>query len=134
MRFLKWPLQISERKNILAIGDLVLVNGAVLFALWVWTLRAPRLSFSLQFILSQIHWFLILTALWLLSASLNDFYDLRLAADLRSVWLVLFRITVLVFLIYVAVYFVSPRHSLPRGIVLYYCAATFGLVGIWRIV
>jgi lipopolysaccharide/colanic/teichoic acid biosynthesis glycosyltransferase len=110
----------------------VLVNGAVLFALRVWTLRDPRLSFSLEFILSQAHWFLILTALWLLSASLNDFYNLRLAANLRSTWLVLFRITTLVFLIYVAVYFVSPRHSLPRGVVLYHCAATLGLVGIWR--
>jgi exopolysaccharide biosynthesis polyprenyl glycosylphosphotransferase len=132
MRFLKWPLQISERKTLLTSGDLVLVNGAVLFALWIWTLRDPRLSFSLPFILSQTHWFLILTALWLLSASLNDFYNLRLAADLRSVWLILLRITTLVFLIYVAVYFLSPRQSLPRGIVLYHCAATFGLVGIWR--
>ncbi len=132
MRFLKWPLQISERKTLLSSGDLVLVNGAVLFALRVWTLRDPRLSFSLKFILSQAHWFLILTALWLLSASLNDFYNLRLAANLRSTWLVLFRITTLVFLIYVAVYFVSPRHSLPRGVVLYHCAATLGLVGIWR--
>ena len=132
MRSLKWPLQISERKTLLAIGDSVLVIGAVLLALWVWTLRDPFRSFSWGFVLSQAHWFLILTALWLLSASLNDFYDLRLAACLRSVWLALFRITALVFLIYVAVYFPSPPQSLPRGIVLYHCAATFGLVGIWR--
>ena len=132
MRFLKWPLQISERRNLLAIGDLLLVNGAVVFALWIWTLRDPRLSFSLPFILSQIHWFLILTPLWLLSASLNDFYNLKLAADLRSVWLVLLRITGLVFLIYVAAYFVSPRQSLPRGVVLYHCAATFVSVSAWR--
>ena len=132
MRFLKWPMQISERKNILVIGDLLLVNGAIPFALWIWTLRDPRLSFSPEFILSQTHWFPILTLLWLLSASLGDFYDLRLAANLRSVWLVLFRITALVFLIYVATYFLLPRQSLPRGIVLYHSAATFGLVGVWR--
>ena len=129
---LKRPLRISERKTLLAIGDFVLVNGAVLLALWIWTLRDPHRSFSWRFILSQAHWFLILTALWFLSASLNDFYNLRLAAGLRSVWLALFRITVLVFLIYVALYFLSPPQSLPRGIVLYHCVATFGLVGIWR--
>ena len=132
MRLLKWPLQISERKNLLAIGDMVLVNGAVLLAMRIWTLRDPRLSFSLEFILSQAHWFIILTALWLLSASLNDFYNLRLSANLRSAWLVLFKITALVFLIYVAIYFLSPRQLLPRGIVLYHSAATLVLVGIWR--
>jgi exopolysaccharide biosynthesis polyprenyl glycosylphosphotransferase len=132
VRQMKLPLQLSERKALLIFIDLAMVTLAVLFDLWVWTLRDPRLSFSLEFILSQTHWFLILTALWLLSASLNDFYNLRLATDLRSMWLALLRITTLVFLIYVAVYFLSPRQSLPRGIVLYHCAATFGLVGIWR--
>ena len=129
---MKLPLQLAERRVLLIVVDLAMAALAVLFALWIWTLRDPRLSFSLPFILSQIHWFLILTALWLLSASLNDFYNLRLAADLRSVWLVLLRITGLVFLIYVAAYFVSPRQSLPRGVVLYHCAATFGSVGAWR--
>ena len=132
MRFVKWPLQISERKALLAIGDFVLVNGAVLLALWAWTLRDPFRSFSWEFVLSQAHWFLILSSLWFLSASLNDFYSLRLAACLRSVWLALFRITAFVFLIYVAVYFLSAPQSLPRGIVLYHCAASFGLVGTWR--
>lgn len=131
---MKLPLQLSERKSLLVFIDLAMVTLAVLFALWVWTLRDPRLSFSLKFILSQTHWFLILTVLWLLSASLHDFYNLRLAADLRLVWLTLFRIMALVFLIYVGIYFLSPPRLLPRGIVLYHCAATFGLVGIWRTV
>jgi exopolysaccharide biosynthesis polyprenyl glycosylphosphotransferase len=129
---MKLPLQLSERRVLLIVVDLAMVTLAVLFALWVWTLRDPKLSFSLEFVLSQTHWFLLLTVLWLLSASLNDFYNLRLAGDLRLVWLVLLRITALMFLIYVAVYFLSPRHSLPRGIVLYHSAATFGLLGIWR--
>ena len=70
MRFVKWPLQISERKALLAIGDFVLVSGAVLLALWAWTLRDPFRSFSWEFVLSQAHWFLILSSLWFLSASL----------------------------------------------------------------
>jgi exopolysaccharide biosynthesis polyprenyl glycosylphosphotransferase len=129
---MKLPLQLSERKALLIFIDLAMVALAVFFALWVWTLRDHRLSFSPEFILSQAHWFLILAALWLLSASLNDFYNLRLAANLRSVWLVLFRTTALVVLIYVAVYFLLPRQSLPRGVVIYHGVATFGLVGLWR--
>jgi hypothetical protein len=93
---MKLSLQLFERRVLLVVVDLAMAALAVLFALWIWTLRDPRLSFSLPFILSQIHWFLILTALWLLVASLNDFYDLRLVADLRSVWLALLRITGLV--------------------------------------
>ncbi len=129
---MKLPLQLSERKTLLIVIDLAMVTFAGLFALWVWTVRDPRLIFSPVFIVSQAHWLLILAALWLLSAFLNDFYNLRLAANLRSVWLALFRITALILLIYVAVYFLSPPRSLPRGIVLYHCAATFGLVGVWR--
>jgi len=126
------PLQLSERKALLIAVDLAMVTLAVLFALWVWTLRDYRLRFSPEFILSQTHWFLILMTLWLLSASLNNFYNLRLAADLRSVWLVLFRITSFVVLIYAAVYFLLPRQTLPRGVVLYHGVATFALVGAWR--
>ncbi len=129
---MKLPLQLSERRVLLIVVDLAMVILAVLFALRVWTLRDPRLSFSPEFILSQTHWFLFLTALWLFLASLGDFYNLRLAANLRSVWLILFRITALVFLIYVAIYFLSPRQLLPRGIVLYHSTATLALVGIWR--
>ncbi|HID61271.1 MAG TPA: sugar transferase [Anaerolineae bacterium] len=132
MRFPKWPLRISERKALLAIGDIVLVNGAVLFALWVWALRDPLRGFSRGFVLSKAHWFLILSSLWLLAALLNDFYSLRLAADLGLVWPALFKIITFVFLIYIAIYFLSSPQSLPRGVVLYHCAATFGLVALWR--
>jgi exopolysaccharide biosynthesis polyprenyl glycosylphosphotransferase len=129
---MKLPLQLSERRVLLIVVDLAMVTLAVLFALWVWTLRDYRLSFSLPFIISQAHWFFLLTALWLFSAFLNDFYNLRLAADLRAVWPALLRIAALVFLLYIAAYFLSPRRSLPRGVVLYHCAAILGLVGIWR--
>jgi exopolysaccharide biosynthesis polyprenyl glycosylphosphotransferase len=129
---MKLPLQLSERRVLLIVVDLAMVTLAVLFALRVWTWRDYRLSFSPEFILSQAHWFLILMALWLLSASLNDFYDLKLAANLRSMWLALLRITALIVLIYAAVYFLLPRQKLPRGIVLYHGVATFALVGTWR--
>lgn len=131
---MRLPLQLSERRVLLIVVDLAMVTLAVLFALRVWTWRDYRLNFSPEFILSQAHWFLILMALWLLSASLNDFYDLKLAANLRLVWLALLRITTLIVLTYAAVYFLLPRQTLPRGVVLYHGMAAVGLVGIWRTV
>lgn len=88
--------------------------------------------FSEEFILSQAHWFPILTILWFFAASLNDFYNLRVADYLRSNVAALIRVTVLVFLAYLIIYFFSPPRSLPRGIVLYHGVASFSLVGLWR--
>lgn len=132
MRFPKWPLQISERRTLLVVGDVLLVNGAVLLALWIWTVWDPWRSFSRNFIFSQTHWFLILTTLWLFLASLNNFYNLRVADYLRLSGVALVRITTLVLLIYLGIYFASPRHALPRLFILYFGASSFALVGLWR--
>ena len=129
MQLPKLPLQISERKALLALVDLLLVNSAILIALWLWTLRDPRLRFTLEFILSQSRWFIILTALWLLVAVLNNFYDLRVADYLRLSGAALVRITALVLLIYLGIYFAAPRQALPRLFILYFGAASFSLVG-----
>src|SRR6185503_18695369 len=73
-------LQISERRLLIAAGDIVAVIAAILIALRVWTLVA-RYTFSLDFIVSQSGWFVLLLGLWLLLASANDFYDLRISAS-----------------------------------------------------
>jgi len=132
MRPPKLPLRISERKALLVFTDLVLVNGATLVALWVWALRAGR-PFTEAFVLSQAHWFPLLTALWLLLASLNDFHNLKVAASLQASGSSLLRIISLVLAVYLLIYFFSPpRRPLPRGIVLYHATASFALIGLWR--
>ena len=73
-------LQISERRLLIAAGDIVAVIAAVLIALRIWTIVA-HYAFTLDFILSQSGWFIFLLALWLLLASANDFYDLRVSAN-----------------------------------------------------
>ena len=45
---MKLPLQLSERKALLVLADLAMVTLAILFALWLWTLRDPRLRFTLD--------------------------------------------------------------------------------------
>jgi exopolysaccharide biosynthesis polyprenyl glycosylphosphotransferase len=129
---MRLPLQLSERKALLVLADLAMVTLAVLVALWLWTLRDPWRTFSQDFVLSQAHWFLILIALWLFLAALNNFYDLHVADYLRLSGAALARITALVLLIYLGIYFVAPRHALPRLFILYFGMASFSLVGLWR--
>ena len=128
----KLPLRISERKTLLVFIDLLLVNGATLFSLWLWTMRDPLRPFSQEFILSQAPWFLSLTVLWLLLASVNDFYELKTAASFVASAFTLLRITAFMLLVYLLIYFFSPRDSLPRVFILFYAALSFILLGLWR--
>jgi len=128
----KLPLRISERKTLLVFIDLLLVNGATLFSLWLWTIKDPLRPFSQEFILSQAPWFLSLTVLWLLLASVNDFYDLKTAANFLSSAFTLLRITAFMLLVYLLIYFFSPRDSLPRLFILFYAVLSFILLGLWR--
>jgi exopolysaccharide biosynthesis polyprenyl glycosylphosphotransferase len=128
----KLPLRISERRTLLIFIDLLLVNAVTLFALWLWTRRDPWRSLSQDFVLSQAHWFLFLTVLWLLLASVNDFYELKTAAKFLPSTLTLLRITSFMVLVYLLIYFFSPRDSLPRLFILFYAALSFIFLGLWR--
>lgn len=124
-------LQISERKILLALGDLAIVFVSVIIALRVWTLVA-RWPFTVNFIASQAGWFVLLGGLWLLLANANDFYDLRVVAKRGRTLQRLLVITSQLLVIYVIIFFVSPRTALPRLFILYYGIASIILIGIWR--
>jgi len=130
---MKLPLQLSERRALLILVDLVMVTLAVLFSLWAWAFRATE-PFTRTRIISQAIWFLFLPGLWLLLAILNDFHNLRLASRLDSTWVALLRITGLLLLVYLVIYFFSPPRSLPRGVVLFHAASSLVLAGLWRTV
>jgi exopolysaccharide biosynthesis polyprenyl glycosylphosphotransferase len=73
-----FALHISERKLLLAIGDLAAMNAALFGAL---SLR-ERVSSSPE---SHLQWFLLVSAFWLASGLLFDIYDIaRAASSLRS--------------------------------------------------
>jgi excisionase family DNA binding protein len=119
--------------TLLPVFDLLLVNLAVLFALWVWALRGHQ-AFGLDSVLAQAHWFAILSILWLLLAVVQGFYRSEGRKEPVTTLLSLFWITVLSVLLYMAVYFFAPDGLLPRGIVLYFAAASFILISLWRLV
>lgn len=126
-------LQISERKALLAFGDILAVCVSVLIALYIWT-RVDRFrAFTPEFVLSQSLWFIVLAALWLLLASANDFYDLRIAADRGKTLRRLLSITAQTWVVYIVVFFLSPPGALPRLFIIYYGAASLILISLWRL-
>lgn len=124
-------LQISERRVLIAAGDIVAVVVSVLISLRIWTIVA-RNPFNLDFIWSQSSWFVALVLLWLLLASANDFYDLTLSARRRRTMRRLLLITAQTWVVYVVVFFVSPPLALPRLFILYYGVSSFLLISAWR--
>ncbi|RMG82384.1 MAG: hypothetical protein D6712_14700, partial [Chloroflexi bacterium] len=126
-------LAISERRLLLMLGDALMVLLAVLIALYIWA-RVADYAFTLSFILPQSFWFIVLVFLWFILASANDYYDLRLAANRIASLQRLFGITLQMLVVYLVVFFLSPRGSLPRLFILYYGIASFILLAAWRVI
>ncbi len=124
-------LRISERRLILMLGDTFAVVTAVMIALWVWS-RVAGYDFTLEFVLPNSYLFLVMALLWLLLASANDFYDLGLTSDRTRSMQRLLSITAQLVVIYLLVFFVSPRDALPRLFIIYYGVASFALIALWR--
>jgi len=125
-------LPISERRLLMGLGDLLAVNLAVLGALRVWA-AVGDLPFSVHFILSQLQWFIILSLLWLLLAAANDFYNLRMSARWLQSQARLISIQLQLLLIYLLIFFLSPRDALPRLFILYYAVGSYILIALWRL-
>jgi exopolysaccharide biosynthesis polyprenyl glycosylphosphotransferase len=123
--------RISERRLLLMVGDVTATSGAVLFALALWAQRA-LVRFDANFILHQVYWLVILPLVWLILANANDYYNLRIAANLQTSILRLLQIIMQLLLIYLATFFLSPRESLPRTFIIYYAIISLVLVGLWR--
>lgn len=125
-------LRLSERRLVLMAGDAMMVCLAIFIALAIWAWVGDR-SFDRAFLESQLSWFFALNLLWFLLASANDYYELALAADR---WLSLQRllaITLQSLVVYLIVFFLSPREALPRLFILYYGIASFILLALSRL-
>jgi exopolysaccharide biosynthesis polyprenyl glycosylphosphotransferase len=125
-------LPISERRLLLILGDLVAVNIAVLIALRIWTV-VGKIDFNAIFVLSQSFWFVLLSLLWLVLASANNFYDLALTARWARSQARLIQIQFQLLFIYLLIFFLSPRDALPRLFILYYAVGSYILIALWRL-
>lgn len=126
-------LRFSERRLLLMAGDVMSVLLSVLIALFIWSRVAGR-AFTIDFVLPQTIWFFALTILWLLLASANDFYDLNLARVRVESLQRLAIITLQMVVVYLLVFFLSPRDALPRLFILYFGVSAFTVIGLWRLV
>jgi len=125
-------LQISERRLMLMAGDVLGVLIAVIIALFVWSVVA-RDHFDFEFIWPRSHWFFILTGVWLLLASANDFYELRIAANRGATAQRLIIINLQMVILYLIVFFFAQPLALPRLFILYYAIASFLLIAVIRL-
>ncbi len=120
-------LRLSERRLLLMGGDMLAALLAVL--IWSWV---GRYRFDLDFILPRSVWFVVLPGLWLLLASANDFYDVRVSTSRMVTTQRLLVITLQMLVIYLLVFFLAQPLALPRLFVLYYGVASFLLTGLFR--
>src|SRR5690606_12376723 len=124
-------LQISERRLLLMLGDVVAVIASVLVSLRIWALVA-RYEFTLDFILAQTNLFIILIGVWLFLANANDLYVLRVAASRSQTFQRLLIINAQMVVVYLVIFFLSPRTALPRLFILYYAVTSLVFISAWR--
>lgn len=126
-------LRISERRFLVMLGDTMAVIVSVLVALAIWAFRSVEYDFNFEFVLAQTPWFFLLSILWLVLASANDFYDLNVMVNRTATLQRLLGITGQLIVLYLVVFFVSDRDALPRLFILYYGVISFVLIGLWRL-
>ncbi len=133
----KLPLEFSERKILLAIGDITLTIVGIIGALWYWTYQTNR-PFTSEFLGYHSLWIIGMGIGWLIWMYINDLYDLRIAVKLK--W-TLGRICwgcVTVSLIYLIYYFGTATFPLKEEAFSLRFAPALGilatsiLLSIWR--
>lgn len=117
------PLCISERKVLLGLLDLLMLNGALLIILWL-RLGEPL---SWRTISSHPAWFALLSTIWLIFASAFDAYDLRNASRLPMSILCVAKAALLTLSLYVLIPYITPyllRSRLTLGLFAVYTLAS----------
>jgi hypothetical protein len=130
----KRSIKISDRKFILVVVDLIIILATTLLGLWIHARGLAMLTFNFAYLIDQIGWLVLLSALWLFSAYINGLYDPIKSATLDKTIMLLLRSGTIVMVVYLLVFFyTAPTILLPRGIVVYQVISGFVLISIWRI-
>ncbi len=122
---------LSDRRLLAVVGDLLAILLAVLLSLVIWLVVDGR-GLGISFVIARLYWFPLLAALWMLLAHANDFYSSRVAARLDTTLLHLVAVTLQLVVVYLVIFFFSPRDTLPRLFILYYGILSVPLIAAWR--
>jgi exopolysaccharide biosynthesis polyprenyl glycosylphosphotransferase len=107
----KLPLEFSERKLLLSIGDIALIASGTISSLWYWTRLADK-EFNWDLVSYHSLWIVTMGIGWLIWMFINDLYDLRIAVRLRRTLQRILLGCASVSAIYLAYYFVTAPVSL----------------------
>jgi exopolysaccharide biosynthesis polyprenyl glycosylphosphotransferase len=122
-------LRISERKVLLAVGDVAMLALGLLIVIAV-RLQIP---FEAETLARRASWFVLLMAAWVPAAMLAEVYDLKGAARLG---LGLPRAAVAVLVadgLYLAIPYLTPHLLISRLTLVLFLGATLILVVLWRV-
>jgi exopolysaccharide biosynthesis polyprenyl glycosylphosphotransferase len=97
-------LLASERRLLLAVMDLLLVNGALIAALWLTT----DLISGLHVVWAAAKWFITLTVVWLIMSAVFDIYNLARAASASASMTAVMATAVLTSVIYLVIPWLTP--------------------------
>jgi exopolysaccharide biosynthesis polyprenyl glycosylphosphotransferase len=128
-----WRLRQRERRIILLTGDLIVTIVAMVAALAVWAVRDNYLDFSFEFLRERPPmWFFLLPVIWI--SLMSELYDVRRASrrsdTIRGIMIAAGASLAL----YLIVFFISPRGSLPRFGVAGFIVSAFVLTLSWRMI
>ena len=128
-----FQLRLADRHLLLRLIDSGIVVASVLVAMVMWAFFSPypQDRFTLPFVLENSYWFVVWVGAWLILSSTLDFYERTLR---RRSWELVRSILIIeleFFLLYLLVFFFSPRDVLPRLFVLYFEAVSSILLLVW---
>ncbi|MGH2521400.1 MAG: sugar transferase [Anaerolineales bacterium] len=128
-RWSRWRPGLAERRLLLLLGDLLVAIAVTLLALWGWALAAGT-PFSINRPRAEPAWFYLFPPAWLLlNANLYSRRNMESrTATVRS----LVTSAALMILVYLGIFFFSPRGALPRLVVVYFILGAFALSLAWR--
>ncbi len=76
------PLESSDRKLLLHIGDFLLIVGGIIGSLWCWA-EATGSEFSWELLVYQLPWIVVMAVGWLVWMFVSDLYELGTAVQIR---------------------------------------------------
>jgi len=123
-------LQLSERRLLLLMGDILTASIAALLALRLGALTAKEISPGLYLQTYEI-WFFWLIPAWIVLH--HNLYDLRTASVMTNTLRGLLQEIALALGLYLGLYFLAPLGSLPRLVVLYFLGGAFLFTLGWRL-
>jgi exopolysaccharide biosynthesis polyprenyl glycosylphosphotransferase len=123
-------IHVCERKLLLGLVDLLIINAALLLALYA----RSQVEVSLAIVWNHLYWFTTLSAIWLVVGVLFVVYDLSKASNIAASVKSAASAALVTSLVYICIPFLTPILPTRRLEIFYYLLFPILGVSFWRIV